>query len=177
MLALRSRRWIAALPVALLALAAGCAEERTTTTGAGASAVTPDADQGEEKVELRRTVGETTQDIRDFETEIQKPGAQVASQQITAQDPLTMSGNAYVTQTAKLAIMNIDRALQFFEINEGRYPDYEEFMERVVKAEGITLPQLPGYQEYAYDAKNHKLVVVEFPDRKEQLREQVRGGR
>ena len=39
-------------------------------------------------------------------------------------------------------------------------------MEKIIKANNIALPKLPFYQEYAYDAPNHKLVIIEYPDKK-----------
>ena len=44
--------------------------------------------------------------------------------------------------------------------------DHDEFMEKIIKANNIALPKLPFYQEYAYDADEHKLVIMEYPDRK-----------
>jgi hypothetical protein len=39
-------------------------------------------------------------------------------------------------------------------------------MENIIKKNNIVLPQLPVYQKYAYDAPNHKLLVIEYPDLK-----------
>jgi hypothetical protein len=38
------------------------------------------------------------------------------------------------------------------------------------KPDGLQLPMLPYYQEYAYDPTSHKLVVIEFPDKKNPTR-------
>ena len=43
------------------------------------------------------------------------------------------------------------------------------FMDDIIspgKPDGLQLPMLPYYQEYAYDPTSHKLVVIEFPDKK-----------
>ena len=40
------------------------------------------------------------------------------------------------------------------------------------KGDGIWLAMLPYYQEYAWDEKNQKLVVVDFPARKEEREKQ-----
>jgi hypothetical protein len=36
-------------------------------------------------------------------------------------------------------------------------------MEKIIKANNIQLPVLPGNKIYQYDVENHKLVVVEAP--------------
>ena len=105
------------------------------------------------------------------------PGeGQVSDLKIKAKDPITISGNAYVTAVGKISVDQIKHAVDLFQALEGRYPkDYDEFMERIIKENNIALPQLPGYQEYAYNEETHQLVVLEYPDRKEALRAAVRG--
>jgi hypothetical protein len=39
-------------------------------------------------------------------------------------------------------------------------------MAEIIKANNISLPRLPSYQEYAYNEKEHKLIILEYPDRK-----------
>jgi hypothetical protein len=39
-------------------------------------------------------------------------------------------------------------------------------MAEVIKANNISLPKLPPYQEYTYDEKEHKLIILEYPVRK-----------
>jgi hypothetical protein len=108
---------------------------------------------------LRRT----TQDIRDAETERAK-GAEPASAKITGQDPITISGSAYITIIGKTAKIQIDHSVDLWHAEHGRYPkDYDEFMSEIVKKNGIRLPELPYYQKYAYDAANHCLIVLEYP--------------
>lgn len=164
----------------LVALAGGCANEPMNIPGSPTtSAPETSPPPGQQGPALRKVIGEKTQDIKDLQAEQQaNPGeVQIASQKITARDPITLQGNAYVTAVGKISIDQISYAIRLFEAQEGRYPaDYDEFMQRIIRENNIVLPQLPAYQEYAYDAQNHKLVVLEFPDRKEALLEQVRGG-
>ena len=57
--------------------------------------------------------------------------------------------------------MKVEHDLDIFNALEGRYPkDYDEFMTRIIKANGTKLPVLPGGWTYAYDVPNHKLEVV-----------------
>ena len=96
-----------------------------------------------------------------------RKGAQVASQTIVAKDPITLPGNAYVTIIGRNSMLNIQHALDLYQASKGRYPkDYPEFMDEIIKANNIALPTLPHYQEYGYDAPNHKLIILEYPDRK-----------
>ena len=157
----RSRRpWFVPL-TALLVLVAGCegeprAKKRTNVT-----------------VQPRETIGKTTQDIRDAKTEVKEEGAQLASPKIVAKDPITLSGNAYVSIIGQASILQIQHTLDLYYAQNERYPkDLQEFMDEVIKPNGIRLPQLPAYQEYGYDAENHKLVVLEYPARKEELNRQ-----
>jgi len=119
------------------------------------------------KVAPREILGKTTQDIRDMEKEKQAGG--VSKQpRIVAKDPILLTGNAYVSIVSQSAQLQITHALDLYQADTGAYPkDLEEFMEKIVKPNGIKLPTLPFYQEYAYDAPNHKLVIMEYPARKE----------
>ena len=124
-------------------------------------------------VQPREIIGKTTQDIRAAEPEIKQEGAQVASTKITAKDPITLSGNAYVSIIGQASILQIQHTLDLYHAQNERYPkDVQEFMDEVIKPNGIRLPQLPAYQEYGYDAENHKLVVLEYPERREELKRQ-----
>jgi hypothetical protein len=156
------RSWAAPLAVALLVLAAGCEGEPRAKKRAKATVT----------VQPRETIGKTTQDIRELEPEVQQ-GAQVASGKITAKDPITLSGNAYVTAIGQIEIGKIQKAMDLYHAEHDRYPEtLQEFMDQIIKPNGIRLSQLPAYQEYAYDAANHKLVVLEYPDRREALKQQ-----
>ena len=113
-------------------------------------------------------VGKRTQEIGKLDrAALTKQGAVVASQKITAKDPITLQGNAYVTMIGKIAIDQMDYAVRLFQAENGRFPkDYNEFMDEVIKKNNIALPKLPFYQEYQYDEANHRLVVIEYPDKK-----------
>ena len=67
----------------------------------------------------------------------------------------------------KTSILQIEHAMKLYQAANDRYPkDLQEFMDEIVKANNIRLPTLPHYQEYGYDEKEHKLVILEYPDRK-----------
>ncbi len=69
----------------------------------------------------------------------------------------------------RTSILNIEHAVDLYHAANDRYPkDYDEFMTEIIKANNIALPQLPYYQKYGYDEKEHKLVILEYPDLKNQ---------
>lgn len=168
----------ATMPMGLLVLlaTAGCGEEKRVTRPPGATntstAAAPAQAPPQEEIKLRPVIGQKTSDIKDASVELQK-GGQQANMKITAKDPITLQGNAYVTSVGRISIMNITHAIDLYHAENGRYPkDYQEFMDEIIKKNNIALPQLPFYQEYAYDEAGHKLIVLEYPDRKAQFQAQ-----
>ena len=96
--------------------------------------------------------------------------------EIQVADPLTQSADAYRTSVAKIAKMRVEMDMKQYEALNGEKPKtYAEFMELIIKkgkADGIQLPMLPYYQEYAYDSDKKELVVVEYPAKKKAMQEQ-----
>jgi len=146
-------------------LSSGCEEERNVSdkpiSQAKAKPSTPP------KPEF--IVGKRTQEIKNATIEIQKGGATVATTKITAKDPITLPGNAYVTIIGQTSILNMQHAMDLYHAENDRYPrNYDEFMNEIIKANNIALPQLPYYQKYGYDEKEHKLEILEYEDLKNQ---------
>ena len=124
-----------------------------------------------EPLRNRPILGERTTEIRDAQKET-RPGAGGVETppRITAKDPITLAGNAYVTAVGQASILNIQHALDLYQATNGEYPKtYDEFMGSIIKENNIALPLLPAYQEYGYDAPTHRLVVLEYPDRKARM--------
>ncbi len=114
-------------------------------------------------------IGQRTQDIKDANAELKTGKAQVGSTRIVARDPISIQGNAYVSIIGQASILNIQHAVDLYHATNDRYPkDLNEFMNEIIKPNNIALPKLPDYQEYGYDAKEHKLIILEYPDRKNQ---------
>ena len=148
--------WMMA-PVFALALIVGCQEPRNVG-GKKAAAPPPPKDNF--------IVGKTTQEIKEATPESAQDSQQ-ANMKITAKDPITLVGNAYVTAIGQTAIGNIKHAMDLYQAENGRYPaNYDEFMNEIIKKNNIALPVLPSYQEYFYDEQEHKLQVREYPDRR-----------
>lgn len=55
----------------------------------------------------------------------------------------------------------VQQAIQFFWASEGRYPkSHEEFMEKVIKANQMTLPEIEEGYKYEYDPEDHIVYKV-----------------
>ena len=162
-MSLVSRRLVRAV-LSLALVAVGCEEPRHPGKSRTQATAPPEAPTPSKP---RDILGKTTQDIRAADTEIKERGAKVASTKIVAKDPILLTGNAYVTMIGKISISQIEHAMKLYQAANNRYPkDLQEFMDEIVKPNGIRLPELPPYQEYGYDEKEHKLVILEYPDRK-----------
>ncbi len=106
-------------------------------------------------------IGKMTDDIGEF-----KPGeSKEADISIDSSSPLqAMTSGAYKNILGRAAQIQITQAINIFNALHDRYPkDHEEFMEQIIKANGITLPVLPGGVQYQYDVENHELKIVERP--------------
>jgi hypothetical protein len=124
-----------------------------------------------EEATPRKTIHETTQNVLDLEQAL-SDGAILASTEIEAKDPLMISAEAYRTSVGKISGMAVYKAIQIRDAQSIRDPQpltHETLMAEIIKkgkSDGIHLPMLPYYQEYAWDQANQKLVVVDFPARK-----------
>ena len=115
----------------------------------------------------REVLGKRTQEIREVSKEIKGGEAKVADTKIVAKDPITLSGSAYVSMIGQTTILQIQHAVDLYRAEHDAYPKtYEEFMKEIIKAGNIALPTLPYYQEYGYDAPEHKLIILEYPAKK-----------
>jgi len=106
----------------------------------------------------------TTQEIREAKKEIAK-GARKVQPRIEASGPITLYGSAYTHIISRVTQLNIKHAIDLFQAEHGRYPkDFDEFYNKIIKANHIRLPQLPPYQKYGYDADKHELIILEYPN-------------
>ena len=146
-----------ALPLA--ALAAGCEAQQPS----------------KQKVQIRDTVGKTTQEVRNLKPEVAQ-GGQVTDGKIHATNYLDIQADAYRTEVGNIAKMKVKMDMDQYEALNGEKPKtYEEFMDVIIKKgkpDGIQLPMLPYYQEYGYDPDKKELVVIEYPAKKKEYQEQ-----
>jgi hypothetical protein len=158
---------LAFLP-ALLALAAfaGCTEPRQVSKGGKNNAVAHGPAPAVEK-EPEFIVGKRTQEIVPVDSGAAQGANVIEKPKITAKDPITLQGNAYVTMIGQTSILQIEHAVKLYQAANDRFPkDYDEFMAEIIQANNIALPKLPHYQKYGYDEQQHKLVILEYPDLK-----------
>jgi hypothetical protein len=148
-----------AVGLAMLVIALGCEEEKPAKS----------------KIQTRETIGKWTQEIRNLKPELAK-GGQVTDGKVHATDYITLQGDVYRTEVAKIAQMKVKMEIDTYEALNGKKPEtYEEFMDVIIKKgkpDGIQLPMLPYYQEYGYDPDKKELVVIEYPAKKKEYQEQ-----
>lgn len=128
-------------------------------------------------IQTRETLRKTTQNVLELEKALADGGVP-ASMEITGEG-LEVYSDAYRTSVGRMGIMAIDQKMQLYEAEFGKKPkDYAEFMSVIIgkdKPDGIQLPMLPYYQEWAYDPEKNSLVVIEFPAKKEQREKETTG--
>jgi hypothetical protein len=149
-----------ALALVLLPLVIGCGEDKPAKP----------------KLQARDTLGKTTQDVRELKAELAKGGV-VTDGKTHSDEYLDLQADVYRTSVGNIAKMKVQMDMGQYEALNGEKPKtYEEFMEVIIKkgkADGIQLPMLPYYQEYAYDADKKELVVVEYAAKKKAMQDQT----
>ena len=128
-------------------------------------------------IKTRQTLGKTTQNVLELSKALEQGGV-LAEMSITS-DGLEVASEAYRTQVGKAGSLAVEQRMQHYNAEHGEYPKtYDQFMTRIIGKGGpdsIALPMLPYYQEWAYDVANRRLVVVEFPAKKEQRQQETTG--
>lgn len=80
--------------------------------------------------------------------------------------PLTAPASAYWRAEEKIAFeIQVPHALNLYKALEGEGPaDHEEFMEKIIQANNIKLPELPENKTYRYDPDTEVLMVDTVAD-------------
>lgn len=126
------------------------------------------------KVATRKTIGKYTQKVLKLQDAL-NDGAVPAATTVEESDPLTQAAGVYRTSVAKIGGFAVTHTIQLHEAQNGPLKDYDEFMTFIIKPgqpDGLQLPMLPYYQEYAYDEANRALIAVEFPQKKKDFEAQ-----
>jgi len=75
--------------------------------------------------------------------------------------PLATPVKALFRTRQKLIFMKVDQALRLYQAEFGFFPKSQDvFMEKIIRANNIELPELPTDQRYEYDPETHELMVV-----------------
>lgn len=155
----------AVLALALLA-SAGCGGSSATST--------PPKTAAAGEVAPRETVRKTTQEVMRL-SEAQAQGGQIAEDGGTVGPSggyLGTLAKTYRQAAGMGGTYAANQAIQAHEILNGPLKDYADFQTTILRKGdpgGLALPMLPYYQEYAYDEANHKVVIVEFPKRRQDV--------
>ena len=144
------------LPIALLlavaALTAGGGCEKANQTA--------DVPTAEGTAEQPPEQAETPPEPRRAEAGVGKQGQSLEDETgagaIIAQPARTL----FDVQQRAVFEIQIPQAMKLFEATEGRKPQsHEEFMQRIIQANRIQLPELPEGQQYRYDPEKGELWV------------------
>ena len=128
-------------------------------------------------IQTRETLRKTTQNVLELADATAQGG--VRANMSIQSTGLGVAADAYRTSVGKLSILAVDQKMSHFKAEHDREPStYKEFMDEIIgkgRPDGIQLPMLPYYQEYAYDPEAKGLVVIEFPAKKEQRQRETTG--
>jgi hypothetical protein len=156
---------------------AGCAPGAFPTDQKPASQAAPQAESKPAPIQTRQTLNKTTQNVLELSDAL-KQGGVLAETSIQGSG-LEIASEAYRTQVGKAGSLAVQQKMNLYQAEHGEFPKtHDEFMTRILgkgQPDGISLPMLPYYQEWAYDVENRKLVVVEFPAKKEQREKETTG--
>ena len=159
-----------ALLTLLLISVAGClpVSPKAKTAKSAAKSSTPGV--AADEATPRETLNKKTQNVLDLNQALTDGGV-LASTKVESTNPLLQSADAYRTSAAKIAAMAVEQAIQIRNAQSIQDPkplSHAEFVSEIIKPgepDGIQLPMLPYYQEYAWDEQDQKLVAVDFPAR------------
>ncbi|MBM3968780.1 MAG: hypothetical protein FJ302_02800 [Planctomycetes bacterium] len=114
-------------------------------------------------------IGKTTKTLVDLAEAKKNPKIVEIENNVTGNDPLTVTFNAYVSITSRASVLNFKHQMDILKAtNDDKYPTFKE-AQKLMKQLNIELAAtLPPYQMYAYDAKTGGIVVVE--DKAEKIR-------
>ncbi|MEM6778503.1 MAG: hypothetical protein AAF670_12665 [Planctomycetota bacterium] len=118
----------------------------------------------------RKTIGKTTQKVLALEAAMADGGV-LGDGPSDSGNPLMQSAGAYRKSVSNIASMQVTKAIQLRNAQSIKRPrplTHQEFMNDIMQPgqpNGMRLPMLPYYQEYAWDQTAQELVVVSFPAR------------
>lgn len=140
-------RYQSLIALALVALAAGCTPPPASAPSSSSSAAKDPAanktPQPMERVAAEAGVGKKGQKLKDETGIVVEPVKQlIAFEQKAVFD------------------FQIKPALNLYQAQHGSYPkDYAEFDEKIIKANNLTLPELPEGHKYVFDSEKGELMV------------------
>lgn len=118
----------------------------------------------------QKLVGRTTQQVLSLDEAVQGGGVVVDPDTAPDEQGLAAYGQAYRHSVARIGGLAVEQKLRLHLAEHDALPaTHAEFMAKIIAPgtpDGLQLPKLPHYQEWAFDPRTKRLVVVEFPARK-----------
>ena len=157
----RTNLFICCLAVSVLGLALGCDAPAPSSTSTASSAPQPaSAPQppGPAEEETYEEVEDTDQS-EDVERQVAEVGVGKKGRGYgggVVSEPI----RAMFRTEQRLQLMNMDRAMKMYKAEKGYSPKtHDIFMDKIIKANGIELPELPEGERYVYDPEQAELMV------------------
>ena len=158
------------LVIGLLVLS-GPAEQKPPAAPPPAPAAAP--------IQTRKTVGKTTQNVLDLSAAKAQGGVVVDNAAEAEEGGLGAYSQAYRHSVATIGGLAVEQKMKLYQAEHNKVPaTHQDFMAKIIAPgtpDEVSLPMLPYYQEYAFDPASKKLVVVEFPAKKEQRQKETTG--
>ena len=131
------------------------------------------------KIQTRKTVGKKTQNVLDLADAKAQGGVVVDNAGEAEEGGLGAYSQAYRHSVATIGGLAVEQKMKLYQAEHNEVPaTHKEFMAKIIAPgtpDEVSLPMLPYYQEYAFDPASKKLVVVEFPAKKEQRAKETTG--
>jgi len=106
--------------------------------------------------------------VVDMSVALQNSNIQVSENKITGNDPLSAAASAYVTQGARIQMLNFKNSIKTQKAINGKNPTFTEFM-KIVKQHKIEFNAMPPYRMYGYDPKTGGIAILEDKAEKARL--------
>ena len=149
----------------------GPAEQKPSAAPPPAPAAAP--------IQTRKTVGKTTQNVLDLSAAKAQGGVVVDNAAEAEEGGLGAYSQAYRHSVATIGGLAVEQKMKLYQAEHNKVPaTHQDFMAKIIAPgtpDEVSLPMLPYYQEYAFDPASKKLVVVEFPAKKEQRQKETTG--
>ena len=118
----------------------------------------------------QKLVGRTTQQVLALDEALRGGGVVVDPDTAPDEQGLAAYGQAYRHSVARIGGLAVEQKLRLYLAEHDAPPaTHAEFMAKIIAPgtpDGLQLPKLPHDQEWAFDPRTKRLVVVEFPARK-----------
>ena len=118
----------------------------------------------------QKLVGRTTQHVLPLDQAVQEGGLVVDPDTAPDEQGLAAYGQAYRHSVARIGGLAVEQKMRLYLTEHDAPPaTHAEFMAKIIAPgtpDEVRLPKLPPSQDWAFDPRTKRLVVVEFPARK-----------